>query len=405
MWLNKNIGLRILWPLFRYDWLRAILILSFVLTLVSLLIGGMALYEQQLESSLAAKQPHIRIQSVSDLMPEQTARNWQTKLAARLTEIKAITPYLAEQRFVNWKAGIVLPGQHQLQSYKKYSMTHTSIIGVDKTPPGILPLLADKAYVSGVFRQRLTPFEQTAAWFLDDDSAVMNKVLDNSFYPPISQAVQLKTQINEKTYRFNVKQTITDYSEKAKLFTSLKNAQTMLVDGELLVSGLYINIKSPRQASVVSEQLRQMDDIFTEPVRVSTWLDDALKQRQLIVLLKVVVMVLSIIVATLGMLLVLLIEYKTVVAKRQPLSVFYKLGLIPELHLWSVLVVCAVIAAVIAQLLAYAGSYYVIENSELFSACKTELTAVPWLIVLLIIFSLSAWVTVRAAVREGAVAS
>lgn len=405
MQMHSSIGLRVLWPLFRFDWLRALAILTFVLSLVALLITAISLYEQQLESSLAAKQPHIRIQSISDLMSEETARNWQANIIENITEVKAVTPYLSETRFLNWKAGVVLPGQFELQSYKKYSITNTNVIGVDKLPPGILPLLAGRAYVSGVFKQKLTPLEQTMAWFLDADSAVMNKVLDNSFYPPISQAVKLTTQVDGKQYRFNVTQSITDYSDKAKIFTSLKNAQNMLLSGQQLVSGLYLNIKSPRDAAVISQRLRESPQLFSEPVRISTWLDDALKQRQLIVLLKVVVTALSIIVATLGLLLVLLIEYKTVVSKRQPLVVFYKLGLIPEIHIWSVLFVCVCFAVAIAQLLSYSVSFYVIENIDVFSNSKIELTAMPWLLLLLVIFSLSAWVTVRAAVREGAVAS
>lgn len=405
MLINKNTGLSILWPLFRFDWLRATVILTFVLSLVALLITAMSLYEQQLESSLAAKQPHISIQSISDLMAEEKAREWQANIIKLVPEVKAITPYLSETRFLNWKAGIVLPGQHQLQAYKKYSMTNTSVIGIDKNPPGILPLLADRAYVSGVFRQRLTPLEQTVAWYLDDESAVMNRVLDNSFYPPISQAVRLTTQIKDKSYSFNITQSMTDYSEKAKLYTSLKTAQNMFASGKKIVSGLYLNIRSPRDAAAVSQRLQESSEIFNEPVRISTWLDNALKQQQLIRLLKVVVMALSVIVAGLGLLLVLLIEYKTVVSKRQPLSVFYKLGLIPELHIWSVLFAAACFAVIVAQALSYVLSFYVINNVSIFANCKIELTATPWLLLLLVVFSFSAWVTVRTAVREDAIAS
>jgi ABC-type lipoprotein release transport system permease subunit len=401
----NSAGWLILWPIFRYDFMRILLVLTLVLSVVAVLISMLALYEEQLESSLASKQPHIVVQPISDEMTESEARLWIEKINQQVHEVTSITPYLTSIRFITWHAQLMLPGDFRIQAYSKHAMVNTTVVGVDKSPPAIMKLLADKAYVSGEFRLPLTPLEQMAAWYTNEDSAIMNRVLDNSFYPPISQAVILTTKANDITFSFHVSQPITDYKNNAVLYTGLKKAQQLLSNGNRNVTGVYINIALPKQAAVVSNRLREFMQQQGESVRISTWLDSALKQQQLVTLLRLVVTTLSVIVTGLGMLLVLLTEYKSVVAKHDSLSIFFRLGLISDYYICSGLVIAVCTAACVAQSIAYLTGIFAIQNLSVFSGSQNSMSSIIRLLCLIIIFSVSSWFTVRAAVREDAVVS
>ena len=287
-------------------------------------------YEYQVEARFASKQPHFT------LILDDSLENWQTykhsKEMARLKQglknqenILAVSEFIKVTKWLRLKAATSqLSGFEAKQEFDKFSTGEVSLIAIEKSLPGVIPLTELNYYDAGPYKFKITNLEYAADWLTNPNLILPNAVLDASFYAPISQ--QVSVNYNDFSHPAQIKAFVNDYADESILYLGLKQIEHWLDAKDVLEEGLYIRIQDTRQLALIKNTILAELEMTGKKWLVSTWLDEKSKQKSILLMTKLLGYSLIVILIVMLMLVMALNQSNVFIKKAKSLNILFMTG-------------------------------------------------------------------------------
>lgn len=328
--------------------------------LVSCCVFGLFLavdsYEYQVDKRFSSKQPHFTLSlDVSErewrkLMDSGTGQALKKQLQGQ-GNVLAVSEFSKVRKWLHLNAATSqMSGIEGEAQFDKFSVGDVTIIGLERTIPGVIPLGGLNYYDAGLYKFRITNLEFVADWITNPCLVIPNAVLDASFFPPISQQVAIKA--GSQGVSGQVKGFLNDYNDESILYVGLDVMSDWVEEGDVKEQGIYITLIDSSEIVSARQVLEHLVATSNKPWLITSWLDEKSKQKTILLITKLISFTLIGLLILMLMLVLILNQTRVFINKAESLKIFYMTGYLLTRPLSLLVVIFSLMGVLFAYLLA-----------------------------------------------------
>jgi hypothetical protein len=171
-----------------------------------------------------------------------------------------------------------------------------------------------------------TPVEFLYRWIEDKEVSIFNNALLNSFYPPVVTETTFEMKSDITRSGIVLLGAFNDFKDTPTLYTSKEKANELLNNSEHHIDGFVLNLEDIKELTNVKNFLEEKLNESNQVVVVKGWLDEHLKERTIFNVFNKMTQVISFIILLLSIVVLLLVQYRSIAVKNYQLNIFYYLG-------------------------------------------------------------------------------
>lgn len=320
--------------LFGRSFLGILLVFCIALLIVNVINISQEAYRKQLVSSFAHKQPHLKLKYISEqqqLDPIAIKKISQTIQQLAADQIVAISPYVSGQGFYHFN------GDGLFTTLE--SNTSAKVIGISQNDQPAYHFMQTVLLPDREFNQPVTPVVFIYQWLHDSTSAVFNNALAGTFSSPLDSQAELTVQSQNSDQSLNLRALFQDFNPHPTLYTSIHHANALLNQPSNKIDGFLLNVKSLAMLNKVKEKLAEKLNQPHPTFVILSWLEERKKQHAIFQIFSRLSLTLSSVVLILSIIVVLLIQYRSIVYRAYHLNVLYTIGMDLKFTLFTMLVI------------------------------------------------------------------